>query len=259
VTVLDRLLRRRTHDTDLEPVDGALLSVRNVTAKYGAIAALRGVDFHLFPGEIVTLLGANGAGKTTSLNAITGLVPVTEGAVFLDGENITNRTPEWVVNHGVGLSPEGRRVFAKLTIDENLRLGAGLRSRAFHDRRRAEVIELFPVLEAKRQLQAGLLSGGEQQQLAIARALMSDPKVLLLDEPSLGLAPLIVQTVFELIAKLREAGVSILLVEQNADRALAIADRAYVLTTGRIELSGPAEELRRDSAVEAAYLGIGVA
>jgi branched-chain amino acid transport system ATP-binding protein len=259
VSLRDRILLRPERDTDLEPEPGALLSVRNVTAKYGAIAALRGVDFHLCPGEIVTLLGANGAGKTTSLNAITGLVPVTEGAVFLDGENITNRPPEWVVNHGVGLSPEGRRVFAKLTVDENLRLGAGMRSRSFHDRRRAEVIDLFPVLDAKRQLQAGLLSGGEQQQLAIARALMSDPKVLLLDEPSLGLAPLIVQTVFELIGRLRESGVSILLVEQNADRALEIADRAYVLTTGRIELSGSAEELRRDSAVEAAYLGIGVA
>jgi branched-chain amino acid transport system ATP-binding protein len=252
-----RFLRSRRASIGLEPEPGALLSVRNVTAKYGAVAALRGVDFHVHPGEIVTLLGANGAGKTTSLNAITGLVDVTDGAIFLDGENITGRSPESVVRAGVGLSPEGRRVFAKLTTDENLRLGAGLRSRAFHDRRRAEVIELFPVLERKRHLQAGLLSGGEQQQLAIARALMSDPKILLLDEPSLGLAPLIVTTVFQLIEQLRGRGVSILLVEQNADRALAIADRAYVLTTGRIELSGEATQLRRDSAIEAAYLGIG--
>lgn len=252
-------IRRRDAGAGLEPEPGALLSVRNVTAKYGAIAALRGIDFHLCPGEIVTLLGANGAGKTTSLNAITGLVSVTEGAVFLDGENITNRPPEWVVQRGVGLSPEGRRVFAKLTVDENLRLGAGMRSRSFHERRRSEVIDLFPVLEDKRQLQAGLLSGGEQQQLAIARALMSDPKVLLLDEPSLGLAPLIVSSVFELIEGLRDRGVSILLVEQNADKALSIADRAYVLATGRIEISGDAAELRRNPAVEAAYLGIGVA
>jgi branched-chain amino acid transport system ATP-binding protein len=254
-----RFFRSRQVTAGLEPEPGALLSVRNVTAKYGAIAALRGVDFSLFPGEIVTLLGANGAGKTTSLNAITGLVGVTEGAIFFDGEEITNRPPEWVVRRGIGLSPEGRRVFAKLTVDENLRLGAGLHTRAFHDTRRAEVIELFPVLESKRDVQAGLLSGGEQQQLAIARALMSDPKVLLLDEPSLGLAPLIVSTVFELIEQLRDRGVSILLVEQNADRALSIADRAYVLTTGRVELAGTAADLRRDSAVEAAYLGIGVA
>jgi branched-chain amino acid transport system ATP-binding protein len=251
--------RSRRTSTGFEPEPGALLSVRSVTAKYGAIPALRGVDFHLCAGEIVTLLGANGAGKTTCLNAITGLVRVAEGAVFFEGEDITNRAPEWVVRRGIGLSPEGRRVFAKLTVDENLRLGAGMHPRAFHDKRRVEVIELFPVLEQKRDLQAGLLSGGEQQQLAIARALMSDPKVLLLDEPSLGLAPLIVSTVFGLIEELRDRGVSIILVEQNADRALAIADRAYVLTTGRIELAGNADELRRNSAVEAAYLGIGVA
>jgi branched-chain amino acid transport system ATP-binding protein len=185
-----------------------------------------------------------------------GLVTMTSGRVFYDGTDITHRSPEKRVTSGIALCPEGRRVFAKMTVEENLRLGAGLKFQGQFSENRASVFELFPVLERLRNTHAGLLSGGEQQQLAVARALMSRPKLLLLDEPSLGLAPMIVARIFELVQELRESGVTILLVEQNVRLALDVADRGYVLNLGRLELSGTAAELREGESVEEAYLGL---
>jgi branched-chain amino acid transport system ATP-binding protein len=208
------------------------------------------------PGEIVTVLGANGAGKTTFLHTVMGLVTMTSGRVFYEGRDITHRSTESRVTGGVALCPEGRRIFAKMTVEENLRLGAGLKFQAQFADSRASVFELFPALQKLRNTHAGLLSGGEQQQLAVARALMSKPKLLLLDEPSLGLAPMIVTLIFELVQQLRENGVTVLLVEQNVRLALDIADRGYVLNTGRLELSGSATELKEGAAVEEAYLGL---
>jgi branched-chain amino acid transport system ATP-binding protein len=257
-----RLRRRdRADDGDprLAPREGAVLSLRGVTAKYGATTAIREVSIDVMPGEIVTVLGANGAGKTTSLGAVMGLVPPSDGRIYFEGEDIAGSSPESIVSRGIALSPEGRRVFGKLTVEENLRLGAGLKGQAKVKERLAEVVELFPVVGRKRDDFAGLLSGGEQQMLAIGRALMSGPRLLLLDEPSLGLAPIVVSTVFELIERLRDRGITIVLVEQNVDRALRIANRGYVLGTGRVQLEGEAHELREGSAVEEAYLGLGVA
>jgi branched-chain amino acid transport system ATP-binding protein len=239
-------------------VPGALLAAEGLGARYGASVVLRDVDLHVLPGEIVTLLGANGAGKTTFLGTVMGLVTRTGGRVFYDGADITRRSPEDRVTAGMALSPEGRRIFAKMTVEENLRLGAGLKHQDQFTESRDYVFKLFPVLEHRRGAAAGLLSGGEQQQLAVARALMSKPKLLLLDEPSLGLAPAIVATIFELIGRLRDDGVTILLVEQNVRLALDIADRGYVLNTGRIEVSGTAQELREGASVEEAYLGLAV-
>jgi branched-chain amino acid transport system ATP-binding protein len=238
------------------PVPGAMLAVSNLGARYGASVVLRGIDLHVMPGEIVTLLGANGAGKTTFLHTVMGLVTMTSGRVFYEGRDITRRSTESRVTGGVALCPEGRRIFAKMTVEENLRLGAGLKFQAQFGDNRARVFELFPALQRLRNTQAGLLSGGEQQQLAVARALMSRPKLLLLDEPSLGLAPMIVSLIFELVQQLRESGVTVLLVEQNVRLALDIADRGYVLNTGRLELSGSATELKEGEAVEEAYLGL---
>ena len=256
-----RLPQRRQQtelDPALRPREGALLSLRGVTARYGATTAIRDVSLDVMPGEIVTVLGANGAGKTTTLGSVMGLVPPAEGHVFFEGEDIAGRSPEAIVNRGIALSPEGRRIFAKLTVEENLRIGAGVKGQSQVRERMEEVTELFPVIERKRGDFAGLLSGGEQQMLAIGRALMSGPRLLLLDEPSLGLAPIIVADVFALIERLRERGITIVLVEQNVDRALQIADRGYVLSTGRVQLSAEAEKLREGSAVEEAYLGLGV-
>ncbi len=243
--------------SEAAPDAGALLSVRGLTTCYGATVAIRDVSLDVHPGEIVTILGANGAGKTTTLGSITGLVRPSAGSIFFDGVDIAGETPERIVGCGIALSPEGRRVFAKLTVRENLRLGAGLKGQSELDERYAEVVDLFPVLERKRDDFAGLLSGGEQQQLAIGRALMSRPRLLLLDEPSLGLAPIVVSSVFDLIGRLRDRGMTIVLVEQNVDRALGLADRGYVLQTGRVIVDGPAAELRDGSAVEDAYLGLG--
>jgi branched-chain amino acid transport system ATP-binding protein len=237
-------------------VPGAILAVSDLGARYGASVVLRGIDLHVMPGEIVTLLGANGAGKTTFLHTVMGLVTMTSGQVFYDGKEITHRAPESRVTSGVALCPEGRRVFAKMTVDENLRLGAGLKFQHQFAENQARVFDLFPVLERLRGTHAGLLSGGEQQQLAVARALMSKPRLLLLDEPSLGLAPMIVAQIFELVQHLRESGVTILLVEQNVRLALDVADRGYVLNTGRLELSGSASELKENESVEEAYLGL---
>jgi branched-chain amino acid transport system ATP-binding protein len=263
--IIDRFLRDRRPfragkqaGSSSAPVPGALLATTGLGARYAASIVLRDIDLHVFPGEIVTLLGANGAGKTTFLGASMGLVTMTGGHVFYEGEDITKCSPEERVNRGIALSPEGRRIFGRMTVEENLRLGAGLKHQEQFDDSRAYVFALFPVLERLRHTQAGLLSGGEQQQLAIARALMSKPKLLLLDEPSLRLAPKIVATIFELIVHLREEGVTILLVEQNVRLALDIADRGYVINTGRIELAGTAGELRESASVEEAYLGLAV-
>ncbi len=235
----------------------ALLSVEGLTVRYGAIEAVRGVSLAVRDGEIATLLGANGAGKSSILNAIMGLVPTAGGKVVLEGGDVTGRTPERIVRQGMTLTPEGRHVFANLTVAENLSLGAASRrDRTEFARTREDMFGLFPVLAERRDQMAGTLSGGEQQMLAIARSLMSRPRVLLLDEPSLGLAPQIVDTIFELIAGLRERGITILLVEQNVDLALEIADRGYVMASGEIVMSDTAAELRRSGGVERAYMGV---
>jgi len=257
--VLERLRRRDSMTSgDEQPVPGALPTAANVGARYGASVVLRGIDIHVLPGEIVTILGANGAGKTTFLGSIMGLVTMTGGRVFLEERDISRLTPEARVNCGVALCPEGRRIFAKMTVEENLRLGAGLAHQQDFAESCDRVFDLFPVLHELRHRHAGFLSGGEQQQLAVARALMSKPRLLLLDEPSLGLAPVIVSVIFELISRLRDEGTTILLVEQNVRAALEVADRGYVLNTGRLEISGTAEDLRHSAAIEEAYLGLAV-
>ena len=229
----------------------ALLSVRGLEARYGPIAAVRGIDLDVHDGEIVALLGANGAGKTSTLVAIVGLHPARSGEIRFGGEDVSRLPPERIVRKGISLTPEGRRLFATLTVAENLALGGGTRNGDARER----LFELFPVLRERLHAPAGSLSGGEQQQLAIARSLMSRPRLLLLDEPTLGLAPKLVGAVFDLIARLRaEEGVSILLVEQNVHRALDVCDRAYVMRVGRIEVTGTPAELRARG-VEAAYLG----
>jgi branched-chain amino acid transport system ATP-binding protein len=238
---------------------GSLLTVTSLGARYGASVVLRDIDVYVDPGEIVTLLGANGAGKTTFLHTVMGLVTMTSGQISYEGADITRRAPEQRVTSGIALCPEGRRIFAKMTVEENLRLGAGLKFQHAYAENRDWVFDLFPVLEKLQTHMAGLLSGGEQQQLAVARALMSRPKLLLLDEPSLGLAPRIVATIFELVRELRQRGVTVLLVEQNVRLALDIADRGYVLNTGRLELSGSSEELKHNELVEEAYLGLAAA
>jgi branched-chain amino acid transport system ATP-binding protein len=236
-----------------------LLAVEELVVRYGPITAVRGVSLRVQQGEIVALLGANGAGKSSLLNAVAGLVPVAGGRVLFRDEPLHRLPPERIVARGLGLTPEGRRVFPRLTVEVNLRLGAAMQRdreklRAMRDR----VLELFPILSQRLSQDAGTLSGGEQQMLAIGRSLMANPSLLMLDEPSLGLAPLIVERIFELMSRLRDEGTTLLLVEQNVDRALRIADRAYVLQSGAVEAEGPADELRRSADIERAYLGIGV-
>jgi branched-chain amino acid transport system ATP-binding protein len=234
----------------------ALLSLSGLDVRYGAIQAVRSLDLEVAKGEIVALLGANGAGKSTTLKAIVGLVKA-RGEITVAGSSIAGRDTEEIVRSGLTMVPEGRRVFPTLTVAENLTLGAATRrDPAGADRSRSEVETLFPVLAERADQPAGTLSGGQQQQLAIARALMSEPKLLLLDEPSLGLAPQIVDDIFDLILRLKARGLTILLVEQDAIAALDIADRAYVMANGRIIMSGPAAELRASEQVARAYLGI---
>jgi branched-chain amino acid transport system ATP-binding protein len=235
----------------------AILSVDNLHVAYGTVKALKGVSIALNQGEIVTVLGANGAGKSTLLKAVSRLIPVKSGTMKLD-EKVFNTVPAFeVVLKGMSHCPEGRRVFSTLTVEENLNVGAYTRRKkvAAVNNSKERVFQLFPILENRRKQLAGTLSGGEQQMLAIGRALMSDPRVLLLDEPSLGLAPLLVKHIFQIIKEINAQGVSILLVEQNARKALGIADRGYVLETGEIFTSGPSSELKQNPKVQEAYLG----
>ncbi len=233
--------------------------VDELVVRYGPIVAVRGVSVHVEQGEIVALLGANGAGKSSFLNAICGLVPVASGKAVFRGEELQRLPPEQIVRRGLALTPEGRRVFPKLTVADNLRLGAvPQRDRAAVDTARERVLGLFPILRERLGQSAGTLSGGQQQMLAIGRSLMAGPALLLLDEPSLGLAPILVDQIFELIGRLRDEGTTILLVEQNVHRALEVSDRAYVLANGEIDREGPSAELRASAEIERAYLGIGV-
>ena len=235
-----------------------MLKIRNLYAYYGPVTALSGVTCHIKEGEIVALIGANGAGKTTLLNAICGLVRK-KGEVTFQGREVGRTPAERLVGLGISQVPEGRQLFAPMTVAENLELGAYLRrgrqARAGIARDLERVFSLFPVLKDRQSQQAGTMSGGEQQMLAIARALMARPKILLLDEPSLGLAPLVVETILATIGRLKGEGMTILLVEQNARAALKVAARAYVLETGRIILSGSAQDLLADRQVTRAYLG----
>ena len=240
----------------LQTPNNALLSISKLEVSYGGIRALQGIDLHVGTGEVVSLIGANGAGKSTTLKAISRIVKAGAGDIRFEGESILSRRPEQVVAMGIAHSPEGRRVLTRLSIEDNLELGAFVtkdRSRVRHDIEAQ--FELFPRLRERRSQLAGTLSGGEQQMLAIARALMSRPRLLLLDEPSLGLAPIIVQEIFRIIDDLRARGVTILLIEQNANLALRHSDRAYVLETGAIAMSGPAADLLVDDRVREAYLG----
>jgi branched-chain amino acid transport system ATP-binding protein len=233
-----------------------LLDVENIDAQYGRIRALDGVSLHVHEGEIVTLIGANGAGKTTTLRAISGLIRPTRGAIRFAGEDLLKFTPDAIVRRGVGHSPEGRRVFARMTVRENLDLGAYARNaRAEIEADFERVLEIFPRLRERLQQKAGTLSGGEQQMLAIARALMSRPRLLMLDEPSLGLSPILVQTIFGVIRDINTSGTTILLIEQNAREALSVANRGYVLEVGKIVYSDTSANLMASEAVRAAYLG----
>ncbi|HEX2947088.1 MAG TPA: ABC transporter ATP-binding protein [Clostridia bacterium] len=233
-----------------------MLEIKDIVVHFGVIQALKGISLTVNDGEIVTLIGANGAGKTTTLRTASGLKKPTSGSIKLDGRDITGTTPKERVEMGISQSPEGRRVFSEMTVLENLELGA------YHRKDKAGiaqdlkmVYERFPILQDRKKQAAGTLSGGEQQMLAIGRALMSRPKVLFLDEPSMGLAPILVQEIFNIIKDINEAGTTILLVEQNASMALQIANRAYVLETGSIVLSGTGAELMQSSDIKKAYLG----
>ena len=233
-----------------------LLELQRVHVHYGLIQALKGISLTVEQGEIVTLLGANGAGKTSTLRAISGLVRPSAGRILLHDIDLTHRKPHEIVELGVGHVPEGRRIFPRLSVEENLRLGAfTVRDRTEIARRQEYVFTLFPRLAERRKQPGGTLSGGEQQMLAIGRPLMMHPRILLLDEPSMGLAPVLVESIFEVIQRLNRDGTTILLVEQNARMALEIAHRGYVLETGEIVLAGSAAELARDPRVQAAYLG----
>ncbi|MBK8048129.1 MAG: ABC transporter ATP-binding protein [Anaerolineales bacterium] len=233
-----------------------LLALDNVSVHYGGIEALSEVSLVVYPGEVVTLIGANGAGKSTTLRAISRLVPLSEGEIRYVGASIAQLRPDQVVRQGIAHAPEGRRMLTRLTVEDNLELGAYTRrDRSGIAATMQRQFELFPRLAERRRQLAGTLSGGEQQMLAIARALMSEPKLLLLDEPSLGLAPVVVQAIFGAIDELRTAGVTILLVEQNARLALQRADRGYVLEAGRIAMNGTGTQLLHDERVKHAYLG----
>jgi branched-chain amino acid transport system ATP-binding protein len=238
-----------------------MLRLKNINTYYGKVHALKNVSLHLAEGEIVTLIGANGAGKTTILNTISGVTPAAGGELLFQKQPVRDFAPDRVVKLGISQVPEGRQVFKPMTVEDNLELGAYLRYRARVPKTEiqqdmAEMFQLFPRLEERRKQAAGTMSGGEQQMLAIGRALMARPKLLLLDEPSMGLAPLVVQEIFRVLRRLRdERGVTILLVEQNAKAALKLADRGYVLETGKVILEGEADELLENSEVKRAYLG----
>lgn len=233
-----------------------MLEVKNLHVSYGMIDAVKGIDFQVNDGEIVSLIGANGAGKTTTMHTLSGLLKAKEGQILFDGKDLTKIKANKIVGMGLVQVPEGRRVFTQMSVEENLQLGAYLR----HDKSEIakdfrHVYELFPRLEERKKQLAGTLSGGEQQMLAMARALMSKPKILLMDEPSMGLSPLLVKEIFAIIKDINKAGTTIFVVEQNAKMALEIADHAYVMETGKIVLSGTGKELAASSEVQKAYLG----
>lgn len=233
-----------------------MLEVNNLVVSYGAIRALKGISFDVKEGEIISLIGANGAGKTTTLHSISNLIKKQSGSVIFKGEDITNTTPDKIVKAGLIHVPEGRRVFANLSVKENLEMGAYLRKDKAGIKADLEhVYELFPRLRERVKQLAGTLSGGEQQMLAMGRGLMSKPELLLLDEPSMGLAPILVDEIFDIIQKINKDGTTILLVEQNAFKAMSIANRVYILETGQVASSGNSEEMIHDEAVKKAYLG----
>lgn len=234
----------------------SMLSVKNLAVSYGAIRALKGISFEVEKGEVISLIGSNGAGKTTTLHSVSGLIKKAGGSIEFQGEDITNMSADKIVQRGLVQVPEGRRVFANMSIRENLEMGAYSRKDKNGIKSDMEWgFELFPRLKERISQLSGTLSGGEQQMLAMARALMSRPVLLLLDEPSMGLAPILVDEIFSIIQKISSAGTTILLVEQNAYKALSIASRAYILETGSVLKNGPASQLINDSAVKAAYLG----
>jgi len=237
-------------------LENHLLEIRDLAVSYGGVQALWGVSAHVEKGSIVSLVGANGAGKTTLLKTIAGLNRPKAGGVFFQGKSLSGMSPEHVVNEGISLVPEGRRLFARLTVKENLELGAYIsRARPTYKESLERAYELFPILKTRRTQVAGSLSGGEQQMLAIARSMMSSPAILMLDEPSLGLSPLVVKVMFELIENLNRTGMTILLVEQNIYQALKISQHAYVMKTGKIAMEGSGEQLLADPDVQNAYLG----
>ena len=233
----------------------AMLQVDNLNVYYGSIHAIKDISFEVNEGEIVTLIGANGAGKSTTLKTVSGLLRSKTGSVTFRGENISAVAPHLIVRKGIAHVPDGRRIFAQLTVEENLEMGAYTRGNREIPDAMEDVYVRFPRLKERRRQVAGTLSGGEQQMLAMGRALMSKPPLMMLDEPSMGLAPILVEQVFSIIQELHKAGTTILLVEQNARMALSIADRGYVLETGRVVLSGPGQELLENDSVRKAYLG----
>ena len=236
----------------------SLLEVKDLVVSYGGIEALKGISFSVDEGQIVTLIGANGAGKSTTLRAITGIVPVKSGTILYNGEDITGMDTQKVVERGIALVPEGRRVFANLTVLENLKIGAYLRKDTAQIQKDIEYIyKLFPRLEERSWQLAGTLSGGEQQMLAVGRAMMTRPRLIMMDEPSLGLAPLVVKDIFGIISRLSADGITILLIEQNANAALHAAHYGYVLETGMMTLTGTGEELLSSKSIQEAYLGRG--
>jgi branched-chain amino acid transport system ATP-binding protein len=233
----------------------ALLEIHDIHTFYGTIEALKGISLEVNEGEIVTLIGSNGAGKSTTLRSISGLTPPREGSIQFDGEEIGETAPQEIVQRGISQSPEGRRIFDRMTVRENLELGAYLRRDTNVASDMDRVFDLFPRLKEREKQKAGTMSGGEQQMLAIGRALMASPKLLLLDEPSMGLAPVLVERIYETVAEINKQGTTILLVEQNANFALEVSERAYVLETGTVALSDKASALRENPEVQRAYLG----
>lgn len=233
----------------------SMLVLENVHTHYGKIEALHGVSVEVNQGEIVSLIGANGAGKTTLLMTVCGSPQASSGRVILEGKDITHKPTANIMRSGIAIVPEGRRIFSSLTVEENLHMGGYFKSNVENRKNQDRVYELFPRLKEREHQRAGTMSGGEQQMLAIGRALMSQPKMIILDEPSLGLAPLVIKQIFEIIGQLREEGITVFLVEQNANQALSLADRGYVLETGRIRLQDTGTNLLANPDVRAAYLG----
>ncbi len=234
----------------------SMLEIKDLKVNYGGIEALKGIGFEVEAGEIVTLIGANGAGKSTTLRSIMSVVKPSGGSIFFEGEDITTMNTQKIVERGIVLVPEGRRVFPNLTVLENLRIGAYLRNdKAEIEKDVEHVYSLFPRLQERHWQEAGTLSGGEQQMLAVGRALMAKPRLIMMDEPSLGLAPLVVKDIFSIIRRINDDGTTVLLIEQNANAALKIANRGYVMETGRVTMTGTGKELLEDEAVKQAYLG----